>query len=173
MVLEWDHFSHTSFWRVTFTCTWFINIFFKVFINLNYFKWQICSNNRCRFLPYKCILRAILLKFWRGGRVERQCWVNFQCWGILLVWMTVGQGPIALAVGAGGGCLEIFVLIYLFSFLSPSLWETARYRLKYCLKGPLIPEQPTNILKFFFFSVSKWFLVNSCDHYTSRSCDRL
>ena len=32
----------------------------------------------------------------------------------------------ALAVGAGGGCLDIFFpLIYLFSFLSPSLWETA------------------------------------------------
>ena len=29
-------------------------------------------------------------------------------------------------------------------FLSPSLWETARYRLKYCLKGPLNPKQPTN-----------------------------
>ena len=28
--------------------------------------------------------------------------------------------------------------------LSPSLWETARYRLKYCLKGPLNPQQPTN-----------------------------
>ena len=58
--------------------------------------------------------------------------------------MIVGQGPVALAVGAGGGCLDIFSLICLFSFLSPSLWETARYRLKYCLKGPLNPKQPTN-----------------------------
>ena len=80
----------------------------------------------------------------RGGRVERKCWVNFQCRGVLLVWMIVGQGPIALAVGAGGGCLDIFSLIYLFSFLSPSLWETARYRLKYCLKGPLNPKQSIN-----------------------------
>ena len=24
------------------------------------------------------------------------------------IWMIVGQGPIALAVGAGGGCLDIF-----------------------------------------------------------------
>ena len=56
----------------------------------------------------------------------------------------VGQGPIALVVGAGGGCLDIFSLIYHFSFLSPSLWETTRYRLKYCLKGPLSPKQPTN-----------------------------
>ena len=46
------------------------------------------------------------------------------------------QGPTALAVGAGGGCLDIFTLIYLFSPLSPSLWETVRYRLIYCLKGP-------------------------------------
>ena len=52
--------------------------------------------------------------------------------------------PIVLAVGADGGCLDIFTLIYPYSFLSPSLWETARYRLKYCLKGPLSPKQPTN-----------------------------
>ena len=58
--------------------------------------------------------------------------------------ITVGQGPTALAVGAGWGCLDIFSLIYLFSPLSPSLWETARYRLKYCLKRPLNPKQPTN-----------------------------
>ena len=37
----------------------------------------------------------------------------------------------------GWGLLGHFSLIYLFSFLSHSLWETARYRLKYCLKGPL------------------------------------
>ena len=58
--------------------------------------------------------------------------------------ITVGQGPTALAVGAGGGCLDIFTLIYPFSALSPCLWETARKRLKYCLKGPLNPKQPTN-----------------------------
>ena len=60
------------------------------------------------------------------------------------IWTIVGQGPNALAVGAGGGGLDIFALIYPFSPLSPSLWETARYRLKYCLKGPLNPKQPTN-----------------------------
>ena len=60
------------------------------------------------------------------------------------IWLTVGQGPTVLAVGVGGGCLDIFTLIYPFSPLSPSLWETARYRLKYCLKGPLNPtHQPT------------------------------
>ena len=60
------------------------------------------------------------------------------------IWMIVGQGPPALAVGAGGGCLDIFTLTDPFSPLSPSLWETARYGLKYCLKGPLNPKQPTN-----------------------------
>ena len=60
------------------------------------------------------------------------------------IWMIVEQGPTVLAVGAVGCCLNIFILIYAFSSLSPSLWETARYRLKYCLKGPLNPKQPTN-----------------------------
>ena len=60
------------------------------------------------------------------------------------IWMTAGQGPTAFAVGAGGGCLDIFSPICPISILSPSLWETGRYRLKYCLKGPLSPKQPTN-----------------------------
>ena len=59
------------------------------------------------------------------------------------IWIIVGQGSSILAVGAGGGCLDIFTLIYLFSPLSPSLWETVQYRLKYCLKGPLSSKQPT------------------------------
>ena len=138
----------------------------------------------------------------RSGRVVRRCWVNFKCRGVLLIWIIVGQGPIVLAVGAGGGLFGHFSLIYHFSFLSPSLWErrwsggamvlgkltvpgrptilitvgqgpialavgadgvvwtfllssilsllshslweTARYRLKYCLKGPLNLKQPTD-----------------------------
>ena len=36
------------------------------------------------------------------------------------IWMIVGQGPIALAVGAGGGCLDNFTFLSLFSPLSPS-----------------------------------------------------
>ena len=43
-----------------------------------------------------------------GGRVVRRYWENFQCWGVLLIWIIVGQGPIVLALGAGGGCLDIF-----------------------------------------------------------------
>ena len=60
------------------------------------------------------------------------------------VWIAVGQGPTALAVGADGCCLDIFTLICPFSPFSPSLWEMARYRLKYCLEGPLNPKQPNN-----------------------------
>ena len=56
------------------------------------------------------------------------------------IWIRVGQGPTALVVGAGGGCLDIFTLIYpVLSSFSLS-WETARYRLKYCLKGPVKPK---------------------------------
>ena len=92
----------------------------------------------------------------------RRFWVNFQCRGVLLICMIVGQGPAALAVGAGGGCLDIFTLICPISPLSPSLWEVARYRLKYCLKGPLNPQQPTNqsffsLLSLFFLSL--FFLI--------------
>ena len=38
----------------------------------------------------------------------RTCLVNFRCRDVLLIWIIVGQGPIALAVGAGGDCLDIF-----------------------------------------------------------------
>ena len=39
------------------------------------------------------------------------------------VLITVGQGPIALAVGAGGGGLEIFSLLYPFFSFSLSLGD--------------------------------------------------
>ena len=58
--------------------------------------------------------------------------------------MIVGQGPTALAGGARGGCMDVFTLVSPFSSLSPFLWETVRYRLKYSLKGPLNQKQPTN-----------------------------
>ena len=66
------------------------------------------------------------------------------------IWMIVGQELIALAV-VRVGLLGYFYspLFYLFSPLSPSLWEAVRYRLKYCLKGPLKPKQPTNLIPSF------------------------
>ena len=53
-----------------------------------------------------------------GGRVVRRYWINFQCWGVLLLWIIVGQGPIVLAIDAGGGCFGHFFsqLSFLFSF---------------------------------------------------------
>ena len=44
----------------------------------------------------------------------------------------------------GWGLFWTFFLSSIISLLSPPSWETARYRLKYCLKGPLSPKQPTN-----------------------------
>ena len=59
---------------------------------------------------------------------------------------TVGHGPIGVAICAGGGCLDISSLVYHFSLLSPSLWETVRYRLVYSLKGRSTQNnQPTKI----------------------------
>ena len=44
--------------------------------------------------------------------------LDVSCRGVLLTWIQEGQGPTALAVGAGGGCLDIFCsrLSFLFSF---------------------------------------------------------
>ena len=68
----------------------------------------------------------------------------YECRGVLLVWIMIAQRIIALAVGAGGDCMDLFSLVYHLPLLAPSLWETARYRLKYCLKGPLNQKKPTN-----------------------------
>ena len=59
------------------------------------------------------------------------------------IWMIVGQGHIALAVGAVGLFGHLYSPLS-FSPLSASLWEADRYRLKYCIKGPFNPKQPTN-----------------------------
>ena len=47
------------------------------------------------------------------------CWVNFQCWGILQIWIIVGHGFIALAAGVGGGCLEFFLSFMTSLFFLP------------------------------------------------------
>ena len=59
---------------------------------------------------------------------------NLPVQGHPTIWMIVGQGPTVLAC---------------FSPLPPSLWETARYRLKYCLKGPINPNNQPITLYFF------------------------
>ena len=79
----------------------------------------------------------------RGGRVVPRCWINFQCWGVLLIWIIVGQGPIVLAVGAGWGCLDIFFSRLSSLFFLP-LWEIAGYRLKYCTSQRADKPKTTN-----------------------------
>ena len=55
----------------------------------------------------------------------------------------------SLAIGAGGRCLDIFLSsIHSLSFVPQR--QTARYRLKYCLKEPRHPKQPTNQPTFRF-----------------------
>ena len=68
-----------------------------------------------------CLLSALPFG---GGRVGRRCWVNFHCRGVLLPWIIVGQGPIALAGGAGGVVWTFFLssITSLF-FLSLSLGD--------------------------------------------------
>ena len=48
------------------------------------------------------------------------------------------------AHSAGGG-FSTFLLSSITSLLFLTLWETVQYRLKYCLKEPLNPEQPMNV----------------------------
>ena len=67
------------------------------------------------------------LLFYREREREREreriaeiqwCLESIQSRSVLLIWIIVGQGSIALAVGAGGGCLHIFFsrLSFLFCF---------------------------------------------------------
>ena len=59
--------------------------------------------------------------------------------------INVGQGPIALAVSAGGVVWTFFSLFYLFSFLSPSLGDGLTYT-EILFQRAIKPKnnQPTN-----------------------------
>ena len=57
---------------------------------------------------------------WSGGAMVLG---KLQVPGRSTIWMRVGQGPTALAVGAGGDCLDIFTFLYPFCPLSPSLGD--------------------------------------------------
>ena len=39
--------------------------------------------------------------------------------GVLLIWVRVGQGPTALAVDVGGGCLDFFLSSIISLFFLP------------------------------------------------------
>ena len=71
---------------------------------------------RVRFvLPFKCmpyILHTCVRL--RGGAMVL---AKLPVPGRPTIWMIVGQGPYSFAVGAGGGCLDIFSLSSIFSHL--------------------------------------------------------
>ena len=52
----------------------------------------------------------ISVLYFRGFQEVRWHWASFQCLGVLLVWLKVGQGPTALAVGSGGDCFDVCLL---------------------------------------------------------------
>ena len=108
-----------------------IQMYSKLVLSIFCWKWNTCKTGM--YLQRR--------KWWwsGGAKVLGKLLVP----GRPTIWMIVGQGPIALAVGAGG-VVWTFLLSAIFSPFSPFLWEATRYRLKYCLKGPLNPTQPTN-----------------------------
>ena len=63
------------------------------------------------------LLHILTTKGWPGGAMVLG---TLPVPGRPTIWITVGQGPTALAVGAGGGCLGIFTLVYPFSPFSLS-----------------------------------------------------
>ena len=74
---------------------------------------------------------------WRsgGGQVVRWSWVNFQRGASYNLDDSRARSYCAFSRCGWG----------LFGHFYSPLRETARYRLKYCLKGPLNPNQPTNL----------------------------
>ena len=58
-------------------------------------------------------VRSLTCRGWSGGAMVLG---KLPVPGRPTILITVGQEPIALAVGAGGGGLDIFTLIYPFSF---------------------------------------------------------
>ena len=60
------------------------------------------------------------MRWWSGGAMVLG---KLPVPGRPTILITVGQGPIALAVGAGGGGLDIFTLICPFSSFSLSLGD--------------------------------------------------
>ena len=84
--------------------------------------WPVYSGERFRASWPSCldIVIFMLIRGWSGGAMVLG---KFPVPGRPTILITVGQGPIALAVGAGGGGLDIFTLIYPFSSFSPSLGD--------------------------------------------------
>ena len=72
------------------------------------------------FFIFMDLLYPLLKMGWSGGAMVLG---KLPVPGRPTILITVGQGPIAPAVGAGGGGLDIFTLIYPFSSFSLSLGD--------------------------------------------------
>ena len=101
-------------------------------------------NNESECDSHIYLARAMLTSTDVGGWVVRWPWVFSSSAGASYNLDDSRPTAYCACSRCGWGLFGIFTLFYPFSPMSPSLWETARYRLKYCLKGPLNPKQPTN-----------------------------
>ena len=86
------------------------------------YLYMICGNIKVKIRVILYIRKWGLLKKWgwSGGAMVLG---KFPVPGRPTILITVGQGPIALAVDAGGGGLDIFTLVYPFSSFSLSLGD--------------------------------------------------
>ena len=80
-----------------------------------------CMHNRQE--PLKPLLKRVKYLHGRGWSGGVMVLGKLPVPGRPTILITVRQGPTALAVGAGGGCLDIFILIYPFSSFSLSLGD--------------------------------------------------
>ena len=85
-----------------------------------------CAYSRCgwglfgHFFSHLSFLFSFSLWGWSGGAMVLG---KLPVPGRPTTLIAVGQGPVALAVGAGGGGMDIFTLIYPFSSFSISLGD--------------------------------------------------
>ena len=75
-----------------------------------------------------------------GRRLVRWCWVKLPVPGVLLhvIWIIIGHGPTALALGAGGGLFDYFFLSSIISLFLPL--SGRRYDIEVLSQRPAKPK---------------------------------
>ena len=109
---------------------------------------QSCFKHSTQWVNEVEWVSMVKVILWPWSKVTQISKLNVWLLACILRWAI--QGLLALLLFSS----------ILFCPLSPSLWEMARYRLKYCLKGPLSPKQPTIQPSLEIFRV----LYTSSDH---------
>ena len=113
--------KYFNYFTISFPCK--IPLKFKrVPPKIKYFQFRTCCKHSFPLSYFYWPVIAFLKQCggWSGGAMMLG---KLPVPGRPTIWITVGQGPIALAVGAGGGGLDIFTLIYPFSSFSLSLGD--------------------------------------------------